>query len=277
VNRSRITGLVATVSALGALTAATIGSSVTAEARPAAGQNPAVALARTEVHVEGRTVTLPASLHPGLRFITVTATKAREAAFLHLKTGYTVDQAVADANAAFGNQTDVAAVNRFYDNTVIGGGIVGSPSQSGVGVVTLTRGQWYALVPSFPLAVSQLTPFMVEGAKVATPRPDYSATITALSDKVWDRTPASIPTKGLLHFRNKAQSPHFLEIDQLAPGKTYHDFKNWVQLVISGKQAPPPFGKASTFTGVISPGHSSAFKYQLPKGKYVVVCFMPDR
>ena len=29
-------------------------------------------------------------------------------------------------------------------------------------------------------------------------------------------------------------------------------------------------------SGVVSPGHSATFKYNLPKGNYVMLCFWPD-
>jgi hypothetical protein len=225
-------------------------------------------------------VTLPATLTPGLRRIKVVTTTghAREADFVHLKPGYTLDDLVSDLNASFSTDTpDLEALNRFYDSTVVAGGLVARQNVPGLGRLTFFPGQWYAFDPAvFPTTAEAFTPFMVAGEPTGATT-TFTARITAEHDTQWNPRPVSINYRGWIKFTNKAESPHFIELAKLAPGKTYADFKAWVKAVMSGHDAPPPFGKFSLDEGLVSPGHAYTFKYDIPKGNYVVLCFMPDR
>ena len=63
---------------------------------------------------------------------------------------------------------------------------------------------------------------------------------------------------------------------KLKKGKTYKDFKEWFAAP-NGPAGPPPVNfDVGMDSGVVSPGHSATFKYNLPKGNYVLLCFWPD-
>jgi len=276
VTRQRLAGLAATFVSVAALTGSSLFAITTADARPVTSHRAALPFTAVSIDDAGH-VTLPATLRPGLRQIKVTATKRREAAFIHLKAGYTLDELVADLNASFtSEQPDLPALNRFYDQTVIPGGIVARPDHPGVGRLTFAKGKYYAFYPTFPIATDDFTPFMVTGDPTGATAP-VTPKIVAEHDDFWRRTPASIPSSGWLKFSNIAESPHFIELAKLAPGKTYADFKQWVRDIKAGKDVPPPFGRFALDEGVVSPGHAYSFKYDIPKGDYVVLCFMPDR
>jgi hypothetical protein len=65
---------------------------------------------------------------------------------------------------------------------------------------------------------------------------------------------------------------------KLKKGMTYQDFKKWFASSMDGPPSGPSpvnFGIGMD-SGVLSPGHSATFKYNLPKGDYVMLCFWPD-
>ncbi|MEO6511810.1 MAG: hypothetical protein ABIO16_12510, partial [Nocardioides sp.] len=102
------------------------------------------------------------------------------------------------------------------------------------------------------------------------------ATIKAVKDTTWANKPASIPNKGMLRFKNTATQNRFIVLVKLKSGKTYQDFKEWFTAK-GGPSGPSPVKfNVGLNSGVVSPGHSATFKYNLPKGNYVMLCFWPD-
>jgi hypothetical protein len=62
-------------------------------------------------------------------------------------------------------------------------------------------------------------------------------------------------------------------LNQLAPGKTLADFQAWVQ---GGMKGPPPAKPVGGVTGPDVGGHQT-FTATLAAGKYVLICFVPDK
>ena len=277
--RTRLAGLTAALVSVAALTASSLIATSTADARPAGDARASAAIQFTAVSIkDDGTLGMSSMFAPGLRTFKVTATKPGQEFFiLKLKAGNTLEKLSSDVNAAFG-ANDLAALNRFYDGMVAMIGIIGGPNHAGFGRVKLSAGTYWAMANPAEGAwsVDRFKKLTVTG-EASTATTTYTASILAASDTAWGPNPASIPTQGWLRFRNSAQSPHFIELDKLAAGKTYADFKKWIRDLHHGIEGPPPFGKVSKIEGLVSPGRSYAFKYDLPPGLYVVSCWMPDR
>jgi len=120
--------------------------------------------------------------------------------------------------------------------------------------------------------------FTAAGADTGNVMPESDATLRAVQDTTWANNPASIPNKGLMTFKNKASQNHFIVMYKLKKGMTYQDFKKWFASSMDGPPSgPSPVNfEVGMDSGALSPGHSATFKYNLPKGDYVMLCFWPD-
>ena len=274
-SKHRLLRLSAALLSVGALTASALVTTSTAEARPRASARAAslpFALAKIGA---AHKVTVPSTLRPGVRLFKVTSQVADgELMIVHLKAGYALDQALADADAAF-EHNDLAALNRVYDNLIFIGSATASPGHPSTFIANLAKGKYYGVDFSLRSPTADMfAAFTVTGDLTGATAP-VSPTISATSDTSWAKNPASIPAKGMLRFRNIAQSPHFIEVDRLKAGKTYADFAAWVK---AGASGPPPLrNEGSLYRDLVSPGHTYQFKYATVPGKYVVMCWMPDR
>ena len=105
--------------------------------------------------------------------------------------------------------------------------------------------------------------------------PEADAKLKAVQDTTWAHKPESIPNKGMMRFKNAASQNHFIVMAKLKKGMTYKDFKKWLAAAIEGPPGPSPV-KFLMDSGVVSPGYSATFTYNLPKGNYVMLCFWPD-
>jgi hypothetical protein len=74
---------------------------------------------------------------------------------------------------------------------------------------------------------------------------------------------------------NKAEEPHFPVLNEVQESTTTQDVLDYIAL---NTQDPPSWAlPAGAEAGVISPGHTFIWKYSLPKGKYIVMCFWPSK
>jgi hypothetical protein len=74
---------------------------------------------------------------------------------------------------------------------------------------------------------------------------------------------------------NKAQEPHFPVLNQVQESTTDQDVQDYINL---NTQQPPSWAlPGGAEAGVISPGHTMVWKYSAPAGKYIVMCFWPDK
>jgi len=83
------------------------------------------------------------------------------------------------------------------------------------------------------------------------------------------------PHRGSYLFANVADTIHFMEIVPVKDGTTDAQIQAFFN---SGSQSAPPFAKAGPFGGndVVSPGHLIKVNYNLPRGTYVLLCFVAD-
>lgn len=206
-------------------------------------------------------------LRSGRYHFTVRSTKGGHALQLaRFNEGYTPEQAQKDFQSAF--EGDVAAVQRIDNGMVFLGGASARPNRPGSLVVKLGAGHYAALDQNGP-AFAML--HMV-GAAPKQPKVAYEGTYTAFTHG-WHSS-RGLPASGMVRFRNQSDQPHFLVLQQVKDSTTKAQVRRFVN---RGLQGQPPWAlKAFADSGVVSPGKSQLFRYDLPPGKYVIACFWPD-
>ena len=88
-----------------------------------------------------------------------------------------------------------------------------------------------------------------------------------IAPRVW-------PHRGTYLFHNIADTIHFMAITPVKPGTTDAQIQAFFN---SNGQVPPPFiAGPSGGNDVVSPGKTIAVSYNLPRGTYVLLCFVAD-
>lgn len=207
------------------------------------------------------------TLHAGQYHFHVTTGAGDHALQLvRFRNGYTAQQAQSDLPKAF--QGDVAAVQRVDNGVVFRGGADARPGHPGDMVVTLKAAQYMA-VDQNGNAGALLT---VTGTAPKSSRVAHSGTYTAFSYG-W-AVSRHLPAVGTVKVTNQADQPHFLVIQRVKASTTAATVRT--SLAAGGQGNPPWLLKASAGSGVVSPGTSQFFSYDLPPGKYFIACFWPD-
>lgn len=269
VQRIAALGVSVMVLTAGALAGGTAGAAgAAAERETAAGT---VSVSITAAH----NVTMPATIQPGVNQFRVT-TEAKSSGFqlVQFAEGYTLDEAIADIDAGF-EKGKLKALKRFEANATLFGGLNVLSGKVGKLTVNLPVGSYYAadIERNRP---SAFTAFTVAGADTGATMPAGS-TVRAVKSTSWAKSPRTIAHRGMLTFKNHTDNNHFVGLVKLNKGKTVKDFGAWVDAAMEGEEGPPPVNFRVSFDGgVVSPGHTVAMNYKLPKGDYVLVCFWPD-
>ena len=88
-------------------------------------------------------------------------------------------------------------------------------------------------------------------------------------------SPHRLPAHGTITVANVSDTLHFMDIQPVARGTTDAQIQAYFD---SGSQAPPPFMVDGPSVGidVLSPGHHAQLGYRLPRGTYVLLCFVAD-
>ena len=86
------------------------------------------------------------------------------------------------------------------------------------------------------------------------------------------------PHEGTYTFSNHADVIHFMQLQRVKPGTTDRDVQRFFDSILNGKNnVPPPFAPGPTGgNDVVSPGFSLQVTYDLPAGRYVLLCFVAD-
>jgi hypothetical protein len=249
-------------------------TAVTASSAQSVASTPPVAVSISNTRV----VTMPTTIQPGVTTFKVTTANKRGSAFqlAQAAAGYSAADAARDIEKGL-DGGNVQAIKRFEANVTLFGGMAVSKGTPGKLVVDLEAGDYWALDTNTN-DPDKFFSFSVAGVDTGNVMPEAGATIRAVQDTTWAKNPASIPNKGLMKFQNKSSQNHFIVMIKLKKGKTYQDFKKWFASSMDG----PPSGPSPVNfdigmdSGALSPGHSATFKYNLPKGDYVMLCFWPD-
>lgn len=184
------------------------------------------------------------------------------------RTGYGLQQFGQDIGKAFSG--DTKAINRVDSHTIFRGGAEATPSKPGAFSVTLPRGRFLFLDQN----TFKYTWVNVVGK--ITPRQTLPNRSTiSLYTYGFGAMPTSIPHAGWTLITNKADQPHFLEMNRVKMSTTDAQVRRYFK---SGGQGRPSFAlAASTGSGVLTQGQHQALYYNLPAGKYLLACYWPDR
>ena len=221
-------------------------------------------------------VTLPTTIQPGVNVFRIT-TEAKSSGFqlVQLADGYSLDEAIADIDKGLDKGSSMKALRRFEAHATLLGGVNVEMGKVGKLAIDLEPGSYYAadIERNRP---SAFTAFTVAGADTGAVMPSGS-TVRAVQNTTWAKNPRTIARRGMLTFENFASQNHFVGLVKLNKGKTVRDFAAWIEAAGQGEEGPPPVNFRVGFDGgVVSPGHTVAMNYRLPKGDYVLVCFWPD-
>jgi hypothetical protein len=198
-----------------------------------------------------------------------------------LKDGYTLPDAFADFDDAFGSSDPavvVPAIKRIDKNIVFYGGMPakGDPSKVHKWAVKIDKVSTYYVAN---LDQNTLTTFKAKGDKQKRALPDQDGKLNAATGphgvgNVW-KPGKNNASSGWMSTTNNAEEPHFVVLDHVKKSSTIKQVND----CFAGT-GPCNFGAkdgASVDTGVISPGHTFLWSYHLPKGKYLAQCFWPSK
>jgi hypothetical protein len=207
-------------------------------------------------------------LHPGRVKLSVTGKGAVE--FVMFKRGYDIADFTKDVNT-FGAKNDVKALKRALKNTTILGGLSGGST----GTIVLPKAGSYTPISLGQRGLVAGKAFVVRGAKRASKAPKVDGTIIGKVGPAWGGS-SSMPAKGRFAFKNKADEPHFVILQQVSEGTTTDQVLQFLQTDDGTSPSPPWLMAGGMETGTLSPGRSMTVDYDLPPGQYVVMCFFPD-
>jgi len=199
---------------------------------------------------------------------------------LRLRPGYTLKQANADFEAAFGNPPDVKAVHRIDRNVVFYGGAKtpGKPSKPAKKwAVKIDKADKYYAVN---FNSNALTPFRVKGSKQRRALPGQDGWINmdngaAPGTNVF-KFGKHNAARGWMSSTNYAKEPHFVVLEHVKKSTTKKDVRDFFKNPAGNPDFEAKDGRG-TDTGVISPGHRFLWSYHLPSGKYLTMCFWPSK
>ena len=188
--------------------------------------------------------------------------------FITFKKGYDVADFTADVNK-FGAKNDTKALKRALKNSTIIGGLSGG----GTGTIVFPKPGAYTPFSIGERGVVTGKTLVVDGPKRSSKTPKTDGAIIGKNGPAWGGT-SQLPAKGRFQFKNKADQPHFVALQQVQPGTT----TDQVLEVLQNEEGPEPSWvlPAGMETGTLSPGRSMTVDYDLPAGQYVVMCFFPD-
>lgn len=270
--------LVAAVSALG-ITAAAVLTAATPSSASAPPAPPTVQVFVTQGHV----VRMPTRLRPGVHRFVVRSRAAAAFQLVKPRAGYTKREVSHDVNRGFSGSESpdpagLRAIKRFERNVVLIGGVSSRRGHRGVMWADLASGKYWALDTNLRrLVPSKILTLTVGGRRVAGSI-HGTATLRAIHEVDWASRPRSISHAGLLTFRNDSVDNHFVVLARLAKGKTVADFRRFVDKINHGQDPgkPPILETGGLDSGAVSPGHEMTLRYDLARGRYVLMCFWPD-
>lgn len=86
------------------------------------------------------------------------------------------------------------------------------------------------------------------------------------------------PHRGTYTFQNDSDTIHLMIIVPIKPRITDRDVQAFFDAARNGKaNVPPPFASGPTGgNDVVSPGYRLKLSYDLPAGRYVLLCYVAD-
>ena len=181
--------------------------------------------------------------------------------------GYTAQQAQKDFGA--NGPTSVAAIRRIDHGVIFRGGADATSAKHPADMIVTLASASYFLTDFNGNANALLK---VTGKVGTVASHAFAATYTAYSYG-WGVS-SHLPAKGWVRFMNRADQPHILVLQHVKSNTTNAMVSKFIK---SGGNGNPSFGlPESADSGVLSPNYNELVSYNLPAGKYVVLCFWPD-
>jgi hypothetical protein len=212
------------------------------------------------------------SIRAGLVTFKVIDKKAKGSAVLQafrLHAGYTLQDLSADFGPAFGG--DTAAIGRLDDNVDWMAGAEARATKPGWFQERLTKGRYVFIDQNQQAPI--FTTLTVKGQVHKRQPVATQGTISTFSYGF--RTDGKIRANGWVMAQNRADQPHFIVLQHVKKGTTRHQV---VKFFKTGGNGQPSWARrGSTSLGVISPNVKAAWHLDLPKGRYAMFCFWPDR
>jgi hypothetical protein len=185
---------------------------------------------------------------------------------IRLRPGYTAQQLQQDFAGL--DSGDVGAVQRIDNGVDFRGGVNAKENAPGHLVVKLGAGPLMAFDTNGDASAS----LQIVGKAHKQNQVDHSGSYTAFTYG-WGVS-KHLPATGVVKFAVQADQPHFLVLQRVKTSTTASQVRKFID---SGAQSNPSWVlKGSTDSGVLSPGRSQLFRYDLKPGKYIVACFWPD-
>lgn len=190
--------------------------------------------------------------------------------FVTFDKGYDVADFTADINK-YGAKNDLKALKRAINKSTIIGGLAGG----GSGTIVFPKPGAYTPFALGDRGVVTGKTLVVDGPKQSSKAPRTDGSIIGKNGPSWGGA-SQLPHKGRFAFKNKADEPHFVILQQVAEGTTTDQVLEALQSDEGDGPPPPWILPAGMETGTLSPGRSMTVDYDLPAGQYVVMCFFPD-
>ena len=212
------------------------------------------------------------SVHAGLVTFKVVDKKAKGSAVLqvfHLHAGYTLQQLSQDFGSAFSG--DTAAIGRLDDNVDWLSGAEAKSTKPGWFQERLTKGSYVFIDQN-----QQAPIFTVLTVKGKVHKRARVATHGKFNIFTYGFEPrGAIRNHGWVKVDNRSDQPHFIELQRVKKGTSRGQVLRFLN---SGGHGQPSFAmRANSSFGVISPNRHAAWNLDLPKGRYALMCFWPDR
>ena len=186
---------------------------------------------------------------------------------LRLHRGYTLAQLREDFPKIF--QGDVDAVRSIDTNVEMYGGSQVNKHRTASFATYLNRGHYIIA----NLDQGTMTRMRVAGQRQLRSLPHATGRINLVDDDRFGN-PGVRRHTGWMRTTNRTDEPHFVDIGRVKASTTHRQAKRYFD---HGAQGQPTWAlKAMAGTLVISPGHTVRWKYDLPRGKYLEMCWWPS-
>ena len=236
-------------------------------------------------------------VHPGwlklnIKDSTSPTTLGAQIVVVQMRDHYSVKRLVADINVQLVQSTTpvqfAAAAKSTRDINKIaialgGGDTFGSAPFFRSDTIWVPKcGDYYVINTGAKNGVAVVGKLDASGRTVESGAPDYSGTVSlgnGSADTITLR--GHMPAKGTIKVRNNSDSIHLLSISKVADNATDPLVTAEYAALMNGTLTSDPEGlftqgAPSTGSDAVSAGHASLLSYNLPKGTYVLQCFVAD-
>jgi hypothetical protein len=195
------------------------------------------------------------------------------------KAGKTVSRVLHDLADEFG-PNPALGTRELTADTIVRGLADVVPGSPEVVTENVYPGTYYLMdLGNFMGGAPKLTTLKVRPAKANIEQDSDLVSQTTVSATSADRFvgPRNWPHKGTYTFRNTSDTLHFMEIAPVKAGTTDRQVSAYFKSA-GPNSPPPPFMRPGPSGGndVVSPGRSLQVTYNLPRGTYVLLCFVAD-